>query len=241
MKVIVEDNYEMVSKKAAEILKDEITKNPNIILGLATGSTPIGMYKELIHMNHSDRLDFSNVKTFNLDEYLGLDGQHPQSYRNFMNEQLFNHINIDPKNTFVPNGSAENIDEECAQYDEKIKEAGGIDVQILGIGENGHIAFNEPGEELNANTSVVDLTTSTIKANSRFFKSIDEVPKKALTMGIGSILKAKKIILLASGKNKNGVIKRLLEDEVLTTQFPASMLLCHPDVTVIVDRDAYVD
>lgn len=241
MKVIVESNYDMVSKKAAELINDEITTNPNIVLGLATGSTPIGMYKLLIEKHKTKGTDFSRVKTFNLDEYIGLDGEHPQSYRKFMNENLFDHINIDPKNTFVPNGKAENIDEVCKEYDEKIKEAGGIDVQILGIGENGHIAFNEPADELNAYTSVVDLTESTINANSRFFDSIDDVPKTAITMGIGSILKAKKIILLASGKNKREVIKQLLENQVLTTQFPASMLLCHPDVTIIVDNDAYVD
>ena len=241
MKLIVENNYDMVSKKAAELVNDEITKNPNIVLGLATGSTPLGMYKELINKHKTEGTDFSQVKTFNLDEYVGLDGDYPQSYRYFMNEELFNHINIDPQNTFVPDGKAEDLDEVCKEYDEKIKEAGGIDLQILGIGQNGHIAFNEPAKELNAYTSIVDLTESTINVNSRFFNSIDEVPKTAITMGIASILKAKKIILLASGKNKKEVIKQLMENQVLATEFPASMLLCHPDVTVIVDHDAYVD
>lgn len=241
MKVIVENNYDMVSKKAAELVNNEIAKNPNIVLGLATGSTPVGMYKELINKHKSEGTDFSKVKTFNLDEYVGLDGEHSQSYRYFMNDELFNHINIELKNTFVPNGKAEDLDRVCKEYDEKIKEAGGIDLQILGIGQNGHIAFNEPARELNAYTSVVDLTESTINVNSRFFNSIDEVPKTAISMGIASILKAKKIILLASGKNKKEVIKQLLENPVLSTEFPASMLLCHPDVTVIVDRDAYVD
>lgn len=241
MKVIVEKNYDMFSKKAAELVSDEITKCPNIVLGLATGSTPLGMYKELIKKHRTEGTDFSKVKTFNLDEYVGLDGEHPQSYRNFMNEELFNHINIEVKNTFVPNGKAEDLDGVCKEYDEKIKEAGGIDLQILGIGQNGHIAFNEPAKELNAYTSVVDLTESTINVNSRFFNSIDDVPKRAISMGIASILKAKKIILLASGKSKRQVIKQLLENPVLTTEFPASMLLCHPDVTIIVDHDAYVD
>lgn len=241
MKVIVENNYDMVSKKAAELVNNEIAKNPNIVLGLATGSTPVGMYKELINKHKSEGTDFSKVKTFNLDEYVGLDGEHSQSYRYFMNDELFNHINIELKNTFVPNGKAKDLDRVCKEYDEKIKEAGGIDLQILGIGQNGHIAFNEPARELNAYTSVVDLTESTINVNSRFFNSIDEVPKTAISMGIASILKAKKIILLASGKNKKEVIKQLLENPVLSTEFPASMLLCHPDVTVIVDRDAYVD
>lgn len=241
MKVLVENNYDMVSKKAAEIVNEEIKNNPHIVLGLATGSTPIGMYKELIQKHKTEGTDYSNVKSFNLDEYVGLDGEHPQSYRYFMNDELFNHINIDPKNTMVPNGKAEDLAEFCKQYDKDIEEAGGIDLQILGIGQNGHIAFNEPASELHAFTSIVDLTESTINVNSRFFNSIDEVPKTAITMGIGSILKAKKIILLATGKNKRAVLKRLLEESVLTTDFPASMLLCHPDVTIIVDNDAYVD
>lgn len=241
MKVLVENNYDMVSKKAAEIVNEEIKNNPHIVLGLATGSTPIGMYKELIQKYKTEGTDYSNVKSFNLDEYVGLDGEHPQSYRYFMDDELFNHVNIDTKNTKVPNGKVEDLAEFCKQYDKDIEEAGGIDLQILGIGQNGHIAFNEPASELNAFTSVVDLTESTINVNSRFFNSIDEVPKTAISMGIGSILKAKKIILLASGKNKRAVIKRLVEDNVLTTDFPASMLLCHPDVTIIVDNDAYVD
>ncbi len=241
MRVLVEDNYDMVGKKAAEIVNVEVKDNPNIVLGLATGSTPVGMYKELITKHKTEGTDYSDVKSFNLDEYVGLDGEHPKSYRYFMNDELFNHINIDLKNTKVPNGKAEDLAEFCKQYDKAIEEAGGIDLQILGIGENGHIAFNEPASELNAFTSVVDLTESTINVNSRFFNSIDEVPKTAITMGIASILKAKKIILLASGKNKRAVIKRLVEDNVLTTEFPASMLLCHPDVTIIVDNDAYVD
>lgn len=241
MKVLVEDNYEKVSKKAAEIVNEAVKANPHVVLGLATGSTPVGMYKELIQRHKIEGTDYTNVKTFNLDEYVGLDGEHPKSYRYFMNEELFNHINIEPKNTIVPNGKAEDLLEYCKGYDKAIEESGGIDLQILGIGQNGHIAFNEPAMELNAFTSVVDLTESTINVNSRFFDSIDEVPKTAITMGIGSILKAKKIILLASGKNKRDVIKRLVEDSLLTTEFPASMLLCHPDVTIIVDRDAYVD
>lgn len=241
MKVIVEDNYDLVSKKAAELINDEITNNPNVVLGLATGSTTKGMYKELIDKHKTEGLDFSGVKTFNLDEYIGLNGIHPQSYRTFMDEYLFNHINIDLKNTFVPNGIAENIDEVCKEYDEKIKEAGGIELQILGVGENGHIAFNEPADELNVNTSVVELTESTITVNSRFFDSIDDMPRTAITMGIGSILRARKLILLATGKNKRAVIKQLLANQVVSTHFPVSMLLCHPDLTIIVDRDAYVD
>jgi glucosamine-6-phosphate deaminase len=241
MKVVVENDYDGVSKKVAGILIQEIKSNPNIILGLATGSTTKGMYLELINSYKTEGVDFSGVRTFNLDEYIGLNGDHPQSYRSFMDEYLFNHINIDKNNTLVPSGIAEDIDRVCREYDKKIEDAGGIDLQILGVGENGHIAFNEPGDHLNINTSVVKLTDSTIRVNSRFFNSIDEMPRTAITMGIGSILKARKLILLATGKKKRPVIKQLLENPVASTYFPVSMLLCHPDLTIIVDRDAYVD
>lgn len=239
MKVIVEKNYDELSKRAAHILEEEIRNNPDIILGLATGSTPIGTYKELIKAYKERNLDFSKVSTFNLDEYIGLDGDHPNSYRYFMNNELFDHINIKKENTHIPNGRAQNPKDYCIEYDNDIENAGGIDIQILGIGTNGHIAFNEPAEELSAGTSIVQLTESTIRDNSRFFDSMDEVPKTAITMGIGSILKAKKIILLASGKNKAPIIQKLLEDNMVTTQLPASFLLLHPDVTIIVDEDAY--
>lgn len=239
MKVIVEKNYDDMSKTAANIMKKEIEKDPNIVLGLATGSTPEGMYKELIRLHKQEGLDFSNVTTFNLDEYVGIDEGHPNSYHYFMKYILFNHINISVENTYVPNGKTENLENYCKQYDKLIEEKGGIDLQILGIGKNGHIAFNEPDEELSVGTSIVNLTESTIEANSRFFDSIDEVPKTAITMGIGSIMKAKNIILLASGKNKAKVIKELLKADKLTTQLPASMLLLHPNVTIIVDEEAY--
>jgi glucosamine-6-phosphate deaminase len=239
MKILVEKDYDMMSKAAGQIVKEEIAKKPNIVLGLATGSTPGGMYKELIKMHKEEGLDFSKVVTFNLDEYVGLDGDHPNSYRYFMNDILFNHINIDIKNTHVPNGKVEDLEQYCKTYDEIIQEAGGVDIQILGIGENGHIAFNEPDEALSVGTSIVKLTESTIQANSRFFDSIEDVPKTAITMGIGSILKAKKIILLANGKNKTKAIKELLKGDKVSTQMPASFLLLHPDVTIIVDEDAY--
>lgn len=239
MKLIVEKDYDGISKKAAGIVKQQIELNKSTILGLATGSTPVGMYKELIRMHKEEGLDFSNVISFNLDEYIGIDYEHPNSYHYFMKDNLFNHINIDMNNTFVPDGKAKDLDNYCKQYDKLIEKKGGIDLQILGIGENGHIAFNEPDEELNTGTSIINLTESTIKANSRFFDSPGEVPKKAITMGIGSIMKAKKIILMASGKKKAKVIKRLLEGKKITTQLPASMLLLHPDVTVIVDEEAY--
>ncbi len=241
MKLIVESNYDMVSKKAAEIVDEYVKSNPKIILGLATGSTPIGMYKELINKHKTEGTDYSNVRTFNLDEYVGLSGEHPSSYRYFMNEEFFNGININHKNTTVPNGKAENLSEYCKNYDEMIDDAGGIDLQILGVGENGHIAFIEPAHELQVLTSIVTLSESTIAVNSRFFNNIDEVPKTAISMGVRSILKAKKIILLATGEKKKSVVKRLIETPLLCTDFPVSILLCHPDFTLIVDREAYVD
>lgn len=239
MKLIVEKDYEAMSKKAADILVDEINNNKDIILGLATGSTPVGMYKEMITRYKNDEVDFSKVKSINLDEYVGLDESNPSSYRYFMNENLFNHINIDKTNTYVPDGKANDLEASTKSYDELIEDMGGVDIQILGIGTNGHIAFNEPAGELSVGTSVVDLTENTISDNARFFDTMDEVPKTAITMGIGSILKAKKIILLASGKNKKEIIKKLLESKTLSTQLPASFLLLHPDVTVIVDEAAY--
>lgn len=239
MKLIVEKDYDGISKKAADILVDEINKNPNINLGLATGSTPIGTYKELIERYKAKEVDFSNAKSFNLDEYVGLEGTHPNSYRYFMNENLFDHTNIDKTNTYVPDGKAKDINSYTKEYDNLIEVMGGIDIQILGIGTNGHIAFNEPARELSVGTSVVDLTENTIMDNARFFKSLEEVPKTAITMGIGSILKAKKILLLASGENKREIIKKLLENDTLTTDLPASFLALHPDVTIIVDEAAY--
>lgn len=240
MKIVVEKNYEDLSKVAANLVREEIEKNPKLVLGLATGSTPEGMYKELIRLHKEEGLDFSKVTTFNLDEYVGIEEEHPNSYHYFMKDILFNHINIDMNNTFIPDGQAENPEEYCKKYDKLIEEKGGIDLQILGIGENGHIAFNEPDEELNVGTSIVGLTESTIEANSRFFDSIDEVPKTAITMGIGSIMKAKKIILLANGKKKANAIKELLKADKITTELPASMLLLHPNLIIILDEEAYM-
>ncbi|MBU5591712.1 glucosamine-6-phosphate deaminase [Clostridium sp. MSJ-4] len=237
MRLIIEKDYDGISKRAAEEIKDLINSKPDCILGLATGSSPIGLYKELIELNKEGKVDFSKVTSINLDEYIGLSGDHPQSYRYFMNDTLFNHINIDKNKTYVPNGKAENMEEECKNYDERIIELGGIDLQLLGIGNNGHIAFNEPSEELSVGTHVTGLTESTIEANSRFFDSIDEVPKTAVTMGLGGIMKAKKILLVASGKSKAEVIAKLVEGKI-TTQVPATLLLVHRDVTIIVDEDA---
>ncbi|MBM6837187.1 glucosamine-6-phosphate deaminase [Clostridium saudiense] len=237
MKLIITKNYEELSKIAAEEFAKVVIEKPTAVLGLATGGSPIGMYKELIAKCENKELDFSKCTSINLDEYIGLNPEHEQSYRNFMNTNLFNHINIDKAKTFVPNGLAENLEEECKNYDKKIEELGGIDVQLLGIGNNGHIAFNEPGDELSAGTHIISLTDSTIEANARFFDSIDEVPRKALTMGLGGIMKAKKIILIASGEGKAEAIKGLLSGKI-TTDNPATMLQMHRDVVVVVDEAA---
>lgn len=237
MKLITIDNYEELSKVAARDLASTIKEKPNAILGLATGGSPVGMYKELIKMYQDGELDFSKIKTVNLDEYVGLNPEHEQSYRHFMNENLFNHVNININNTIVPNGLAQDLNAECKEYDKKIEELGGIDVQLLGVGNNGHIAFNEPDKELSSGTHVITLTEDTIKANSRFFDTIDEVPKRAITMGLGEIMKAKKIVLIASGESKAEAIKGLFSGKI-TTENPASMLQMHRDVTVIVDKAA---
>lgn len=239
MKIIVAKDYEDMSKIAANIMKEEIIKKPDIVLGLATGSTPKGMYNELIRCHREEGLNFSHVTTFNLDEYIGLSEDHPSGYHYFMKNVFFDHINLKLENTYVPDGKAKKIDEYCNQYDKLIEEKGGIDLQILGVGENGHIAFNEPDEKLNMYTSVVELTKSTIEVNSRFFDSIEEVPKTAITMGIKGIMKAKKIILLANGKRKAKVIKEIINGVKVTTQLPVSILLLHSNLTIIVDEDAY--
>jgi len=237
MRVIITVNYDEMSKKAAEIVKKQIKEKPNTVLGLATGSTPLGMYKHLIEMYKRGEIDFSNVITFNLDEYIGLSPDHPQSYHYFMFHNFFNHINIKKENVHIPNGIAEDLEEECRKYEEEIEKAGGIDLQILGIGVNGHIGFNEPEESIETKTHVVTLTEDTINANKRFFKSAEEVPRKAITMGLGSIMKAKKIVLLASGKNKAEAIKETIKGQ-LTTKVPATVLALHPDVIIIIDKEA---
>lgn len=239
MKIIVRKNYEEVSIEAANIFEREIRENPNTVLGMATGSTPIGMYKELIRRHKEEGLDFSGVITFNLDEYLGLYEDNENSYRYFMDNEFFNHINILKENTHVPKSDIDVLDETCSQYDDMIFKAGGVRLQVLGVGSNGHIAFNEPAERLNAYTSVVDLTEETIKDNSRFFDSMDQVPKKAVSMGMGSILKSEKIVLIATGKNKAQAIAKLIKDPYISTHLPVSFLLAHRDVTIICDEDAY--
>ncbi len=238
MEVIVKENYEEMSKFAAQLIAEVVRKKPRAVLGLATGSTPIGTYKELIRMHKEEGLDFSQIVTFNLDEYVGLPPDHPQSYRYFMNEQLFNHINIRMENTHIPNGMAKDLKAECEKYEQMIKEAGGIDIQLLGIGANGHIAFNEPGSSLSSRTRIKTLTEKTRQDNARFFDNeINKVPKYAITMGIGTILEARKLILLASGENKADAIARAVEGPI-TAQCPASIIQFHRNVVVIVDKAA---
>jgi glucosamine-6-phosphate deaminase len=201
-------------------------------MGFATGSTPVGTYQELVRLHKEGILDFSGITSFNLDEYYGVPVTDPNSYRYFMEENLFSHVNIEPGVTNVPDGMAKNANEECGRYEEMIQKAGGIDLQLLGIGHNGHIGFNEPDSYFPANTHLVDLTESTIDANARFYQTRDEVPKQAVTMGIGTIMRAKSILLLAGGKDKADIIEKTMTGPI-TPQVPASILQLHPDVTVI--------
>ncbi len=236
MKIIITKNYDEMSKEAAKIVIDTVKENNNAVLGLATGSTPIGTYKEMIKA-HEEGLDFSNVKSFNLDEYVGLSADNDQSYRYFMNDNLFSHININMANTHFPDAGI-NGEKDPSDYDEEIKSAGGVDIQILGIGQNGHIAFNEPAESIIFQTHVTSLTESTIKANARFFEKIEDVPTTAVTQGIGTIHMAKKIIILANGKTKHEAVKQLIEGKILSLNCPATMLFFHSDVTLICDEEA---
>lgn len=232
MKFITVDSYEKLSRQAANIISAQVIIKPDSVLGLATGSSPIGTYKQLIEWYNKGDIDFSGVTSVNLDEYVGLDGNNNQSYRYFMNKNFFEHINIDLGNTFVPNGCAVGLAGEGRRYDEHISELGGIDLQLLGIGLDGHIGFNEPDKYFVKSTHVVDLHESTIKANSRFFANIDDVPKKAITMGMVSIMQAKKILLIASSKAKRDILEKAFYGPI-TPEIPASILQLHPDITVI--------
>lgn len=237
MKVIVCKDSDEMSRVAASIFADRIRKNPKIVLGLATGGTPVKMYKELIRMHKEEGLDFSKVVTYNLDEYLGITGDHDQSYRYFMNTNLFDHININKANTHVLNGKAKDAAAECKSYEEQIKSAGGIDIQLLGIGGNGHIAFNEPGSPKDSRTRIVNLTQKTIEDNARFFASANDVPKQALSMGNGTIMEAREIVLIADKSSKADAIAKSVEGP-LTEQVPASLLQAHKKTTFVVDKDA---
>jgi glucosamine-6-phosphate deaminase len=237
MRVIICKDSDEMSRTAAQIFAERIRKKPNLVLGLATGGTPVKMYKELIRMHKEEGLNFSKVITYNLDEYLGLSGDHDQSYRYFMNDNLFNHININKANTHVLNGKAKDAAAECKAYEEAIKKAGGIDIQLLGIGGNGHIAFNEPGSAKDSRTRIVDLTQKTIEDNARFFASANDVPKQALSMGNGTILEAREIVLIADKASKADAISKSIEGSV-TEKVPASLLQPHKNTTFVVDKDA---
>ncbi len=237
MEVRVFETYEEMSRHAARMIAERIKAKPNLVLGLATGSTPVGTYQELIRLHKEEGLDFSQVRSFNLDEYLGIAGDHDQSYRYFMNANLFDHININKANTRVPDGTAADPAASCRQYEEDIKAGGGIDFQVLGVGGNGHIAFNEPGSSRDSRTRVVDLDEGTIKANSRFFDSVDDVPKQAISMGMATIMEIKEVILLANKAGKADAIVKTIEGPV-TEAVPASLLQEHPNVTFLVEKEA---
>ncbi len=235
--VLVLPSVQAASIKAAEIFDQAIREAPQIVLGLATGGTPVACYQELIRRHREEGLDFSAVTTFNLDEYIGLPPDHPQSFRTFMREQLFDHINIDPERTHVPNGLAEDLTSHAAAYEEAIRQAGGIQLQLLGIGHNGHIAFNEPGASIDSRTRVVQLTDSTIQNNARFFDAVDEVPHEGVTMGIGTILEAKRIVMLATGAGKAEAVQLALQGPI-HSDHPASLLRAHSNVTFVLDPTA---
>ena len=237
MRIIVLDNYEEMSKRAAKMIASQVTLKPDSVLGLATGDTPLGMYKELINLYSKNEIDFNEVRTFNLDEYYGLNRENPQSYYNYMINNLFNKINIHKENINMPDGMAKDVNASCAQYENKIKALGGIDMQVLGIGGNGHIGFNEPNVNFEAETHLVNLDEQTIEANSRFFESIKDVPVKAISMGIKTIMNSKKIILLANGLNKAEAIEKAVKGKI-NPNIPASILQLHNDVTIIIDKEA---
>lgn len=237
MRIYCEKDYDSISRRAANIMAAEVIRRPDCVLGLATGSTPIGAYRELIAMCKNGDVDFSQVRTVNLDEYKGLAPTHDQSYRYFMQDNLFDHINIDPANTHVPNGLAEDDAAECVGYDELIESLGYADLQLLGVGNNGHIGFNEPGSSFIKATHVVDLAKSTIDANSRFFDSVDMVPRQAVTMGIGCIMAARRVLVVANGEGKANALYAAICGPI-SPECPASILQLHPDVVFVADEGA---
>lgn len=237
MDLIIAETYEQLSEAAARELAGIIGAGRESVLGLATGSTPEGMYAQLVRMHRDEGLDFSKVRTFNLDEYTGLPPEHPQSYLAYMKRHLFDHVNIPPRQTYIPTCPDGDCRAACLAYDRAIEEAGGIDLQVLGIGVNGHIAFNEPGTYLEVNTHLVELAPETIKANSRFFDSLQDVPRKALTMGVGSIMRAERIMVLAAGRDKAAALRQAFCGRV-STDLPASILQLHRQVLVVADTEA---
>ncbi|MCL6572434.1 MAG: glucosamine-6-phosphate deaminase [Bacillus sp. (in: Bacteria)] len=240
MKIIEVNDYQQMSKKAAEYIIEKVSTIPNIKLGLATGGTPIGTYKNLVADHQQNGTSYELVTVFNLDEYIGLSSENEKSYRYYMNDLLFNHIDINNANTHVPHGDIEDVQKECTRYEQLMAKHGGIDLQILGIGANGHIGFNEPGTSFNSKTHIVNLAPSTIEANARYFDEVEDVPTKAITMGISTIMKSKEILLLISGKTKKGALSNLLNGHV-DERFPASVLKSHPNVTIIADKAAVAD
>lgn len=237
MKIIRAKDYNDMSRKAANIISAQIIMKPHCVLGLATGSTPIGIYEQLVEWYKKGDLDFSEVTTLNLDEYKGIARENEQSYYYFMNEKLFSKVNINPERTFLPDGMEPDSGKACADYNRIIEEAGGVDLQLLGLGHNGHIGFNEPGMAFEAQTHCVNLTESTMKANQRFFASADEVPRQAYTMGIKTIMQAKKIVVVVSGEDKAAIVKEAFLGTI-TPKIQASVLQLHNDVTLVADEAA---
>jgi len=225
------------SREVAQIIAAAIEAKPDIVLGLATGGTPVAAYRELVRMHREQGLDFSELTSFNLDEYIGIGPEHPQSFRYFMQQHLFDHVNVTPSQTHVPDGRGTDVEANARRYEDEIRAAGGIDLQLLGIGTNGHIAFNEPGSPASSRTRAIELTTETIQANSRFFDSIDQVPKHAITMGIGTILESKRILLMATGEGKADTIERAIHGDA-DPSHPASLLQRHDEVTYVLDEAA---
>jgi glucosamine-6-phosphate deaminase len=230
-------DYESISRLAAETIAHQIRMKPDSVIGFATGSTPLGLYKHLVKWHREDGLDFSKVITFNLDEYVGLHPTHPESYNYFMWEHLFKHVNVSPSNVYIPQSQHDEVEYFCDWYEQQIEEAGGIDIQILGIGANGHLAFNEPGSSLGSRTRIKTLTAKTVRDNARFFEREEEVPRYAVTMGIGTIMEARKLLLLASGEAKANAVKAMLEGPV-TAMVPATIVQLHRDAFVVIDEEA---
>ena len=237
MNIFKFQNEEDFIQTGANLIVSLLQSNSKAVLGLATGSSPVGVYARVVEMHKKGLVSFSKASSYNLDEYVGLPVDHPQSYRSFMNEHLFNHVDIDLSRTHVPNGNAADLEAECLAYDKMLEENGPVDLQILGIGSNGHIGFNEPDASLSSGTHVVDLLEETLEANARFFPTLAEVPRQAVTMGIASILKAKQIVLLVRGEEKAEAVKQAIEGPI-TTQCPASLLQSHPNVVVLLDKGA---
>lgn len=237
MKIYVGNDYKDMSRKAANIISAQVIVKPDCVLGLATGSSPIGTYEQLVEWYRKGDVDFSGITSVNLDEYKGLDKENEQSYYYFMHHHFFDHVNIDSEKTFLPNGLAEDVEAECKRYQKLVDDLGSIDLQLLGIGHNGHIGFNEPGECLEKNVHCVNLSDRTIEANKRFFDSVEDMPKQAFSMGMKSIMQAKKILVIASGKDKAQAVKDAFWGKI-TCQVPASLLQLHPDVTLVADKAA---